>query len=91
MVRMYTTRWCPYCIAARRLFDALGVPYEDIDVGADPRLRAEMESRAGRHTVPQIWIGERHVGGYDDVSALRASGVLSRLLDEAATEQQKNH
>jgi glutaredoxin 3 len=90
MVRMYTTRWCPYCIAARRLFDALGVAYEDIDVGADPRLREDMESRSGRHTVPQIWIGEKHVGGFDDVNALRASGALARLLDEAAG-QQKNH
>ena len=79
-VRMYTTRWCPYCIAARRLFDSLGVSYEDTDVGADPALRAEMERRSGRHTVPQIWIADRHVGGFDDVNALHARGQLMPLL-----------
>lgn len=79
-VRMYTTRWCPYCIAARRLFDSLGVDYEDIDVGGDPRLRAEMERSSGRHTVPQIWIGDRHMGGFDDVNALHARGQLMPLF-----------
>lgn len=86
-VRMYTTRWCPYCVAARRLFDRLGVAYEDTDVGADPALRAEVERRSGRHTVPQIWIGDRHLGGFDDVSALHARGQLLPLLgmaDEAS-------
>jgi glutaredoxin 3 len=83
-VRMYTTRWCPYCIAARRLFEALGVPFEDIDVGADPALRAEMEARSGRRTVPQIWIGARHVGGFDDVDALHARGLLMPLLDSGS-------
>ncbi len=82
-VRMYTTRWCPYCIAARRLFDALGVSYEDTDVSADPALRAEMERRSGRHTVPQIWIGDRHMGGFDDVNALHARGQLISLLGNA--------
>ena len=55
-VTIYTTRPCPYCIAARELLGRLGVDYEDIDVGADAALRAEMERRAGRRTVPQIWI-----------------------------------
>jgi len=82
-VRMYTTRWCPYCIAARRLFDALGVSYEDTDVSADPALRTEMERRSGRHTVPQIWIGDRHMGGFDDVNALHARGQLISLLGNA--------
>jgi glutaredoxin 3 len=80
---MYTTRWCPYCIAARRLFDSLGVAYQDIDVGGDPGLRAEMERRSGRHTVPQIWIGDRHVGGFDDVNALHARGQLMPLFGDA--------
>ena len=79
-IRMYTTRWCPYCVAARRLFDALGVAYEDIDVGHDSALRADMERRSGRHTVPQIWIGDRHVGGFDDVNTLHARGQLVPLL-----------
>ena len=80
-VRIYTTRWCPYCIAARALFDALGVAYEDIDVGTDPALRAVMERRARRDTVPQIWIGERHVGGFDDMDDLHRRGLLLPLLD----------
>ena len=78
-VRMFTTRWCPYCVAARRLFESLGVPFEDTDV-SDPRLRADMEQRSGRNTVPQIWIGDRHVGGFDDVDALHARGLLMPLL-----------
>jgi glutaredoxin 3 len=83
VVRMYTTRWCPYCVAARRLFASLGVAFEDTDVGAEPSLRAEMERRSGRHTVPQIWIGDRHVGGFDDVNALHARGQLLPLLGSA--------
>ena len=69
---------------ARRLFDSLGVHYEDTDVGADPALRAEIERHSGRHTVPQIWIGDRHVGGFDDVNALHARGQLLPLLGIAA-------
>ncbi len=83
---MFTTRWCPYCVAARRLFDALGVVYEDVDVGLDPALRADMEHRSGRHTVPQIWIGDRHVGGFDDVNALHARGQLMPLLGIAGPD-----
>ncbi len=79
-VRILSTRWCPYCIAARRLFETLGVPYEDTDVSRDPALRADMEARSGRRTVPQIWIGDRHMGGFDDVNALHARGMLMPLL-----------
>ncbi len=79
-VRILGTRWCPYCIAARRLFETLGVPYEDTDVSRDPALRADMEARSGRRTVPQIWIGDRHMGGFDDVNALHARGMLMPLL-----------
>jgi glutaredoxin 3 len=78
---MYTTPWCPYCIAARRLLDALGVRYEDVDVSADRALRVDMERRSGRQTVPQIWIGSRHVGGFDDMNALHQRGLLLPLLD----------
>ena len=60
--------------------DALGVPYEDTDVSRDPALRADMEARSGRRTVPQIWIGDRHMGGFDDVNALHARGMLMPLL-----------
>ena len=79
-VRMFSTQWCSYCFAARRLFETLGVPYEDIDVSRDPALRADMEARSGRRTVPQIWIGDRHMGGFDDVNALHARGMLMPLL-----------
>jgi glutaredoxin 3 len=81
---MYATRWCPYCIAARRLLDGLMVKYEDVDVGADLALRAEMERRAGRYTVPQIWVGSTHVGGFDDLDALHRKGLLQPLLDHAS-------
>lgn len=80
-VTMYTTRWCPYCNAARELLDALNVAYEDIDVGGNRALREEMERRSGRYTVPQIWIGVHHVGGYDDMHALHRQGRLQPLLD----------
>ena len=78
---MYTTRWCPYCVAARDMLDALGVTYVDVDVSADPTLRADMERRSGRYTVPQIWIGEHHVGGFDDMDGLHRRGLLLPLLD----------
>lgn len=81
---MYSTPWCPYCVAARRLFDTLGVPYEDIDVSADRALRARMAERAGRYTVPQIWIGEQHVGGFDDIDELHRRGKLIPMLDESS-------
>jgi glutaredoxin 3 len=87
-VTMYTTPWCPYCVAARNLLSALGARYEDIDVSGQPQLRAEMERRSGRHTVPQIWIGSRHVGGFDDIDALHRRGLLQPLLDEASRNAQ---
>ena len=64
---MYTTRFCPYCMRARQLLDAKGVAYNDIAVDGDPARRAEMETASGRHTVPQIWVGDTHVGGFDDL------------------------
>jgi glutaredoxin 3 len=79
-VQIYTTDWCPYCNAAKSLLDDKGVPYEEIDV-TDPTLRAEMMQRAhGRRTVPQIFIGESHVGGYDEMAALERRGQLDSLL-----------
>lgn len=81
---MYATRWCPYCVAARGLLDSLGVRYEEIDVGGNRALRAEMERASGRSTVPQIWVGARHVGGFDDLDALHRRGLLQPLLDEVS-------
>jgi glutaredoxin 3 len=78
---MYTTRFCPYCVAARRLLESKGVSFEDIAVDGNPELRQSMSARAGQHTVPQIWVGETHVGGYTDLAALERSGKLDQLLD----------
>ncbi|SOB95203.1 glutaredoxin 3 [Rhodobacter maris] len=80
-VEIYTTRSCPYCIAAKELLSAKGVAFEETDVGADPALRRRMTERAqGGYTVPQIFIGGEHVGGCDDLHALDAAGRLDTLL-----------
>jgi glutaredoxin 3 len=80
-VEIYTTPICPYCHAAKRLLDRKGVRYREIDVSRDPNLRAAMTQRAhGRRTVPQIFIGETHVGGSDDLHALDHAGKLDPLL-----------
>jgi len=79
-VVMYTTSWCPYCARARALFDGKGVPYTEIDVEAVDGARAEMQQRSGRTSVPQIFVGDRHLGGYDDTSALDRRGELDPLL-----------
>ena len=79
-VQIYSTDWCPYCSAAKSLLDSKGVPYEEIDV-TEPSLRIAMVERAnGRRTVPQIFIGDRHIGGYDDLSTLERRGQLDPLL-----------
>ncbi len=79
-VEIYTTPTCPYCHAAKALLQDKGVEYEEITV-LDPELRASMTERAhGRRTVPQIFIGDTHVGGYDDMAALDRQGGLDPLL-----------
>lgn len=80
-VTIYTTPWCPYCHAAKALLTKKGVSFEEIDVDGKPELRQAMTARAsGRTSVPQIFIGERHVGGSDDLHALEARGALDPLL-----------
>ena len=82
-ITMYTTRFCPYCMRARALFESKGVEYTDIPVDGNPALRQEMMEKAGRHTVPQIWIGEEHIGGCDELYQLERHGELdSRILSE---------
>jgi glutaredoxin 3 len=82
-VTLYTTPICPFCVAAKRLLDSKGVEYTDIDVMAEPDRRAEMMQRAnGRHTVPQIFVGETHVGGCDELHQLERAGKLDPLLAE---------
>jgi glutaredoxin 3 len=80
-VTLYTTRFCPYCMRARGLLDSKGVQYTDIAVDGEPQLRQEMMQRSGQHTVPQIWIGEQHVGGFDDMARLEQQGQLDELLE----------
>ncbi|MDW4549200.1 glutaredoxin 3 [Defluviimonas sp. D31] len=80
-VEIYTTPWCPYCLAAKRLLLAKGVAFEEIDVSGDPELRAAMMERAhGRYTVPQIFIDGEHIGGSDDLHALDRIGKLDPML-----------
>lgn len=79
-VTIYTTPICGYCAAAKRLLDQKGVSYDEIDVMRDMAKKQEMMQRAGRHTVPQIWIGDTHIGGCDDLYALERAGKLDPML-----------
>ena len=80
-VIIYRTNYCPYCDMAKRLFDEMGVDYEQIDVTSDAEGRKKMmELSGGKRTVPQIFIDGKSVGGFTDVRALRASGELDKLL-----------
>ncbi len=82
-VVMYSTPFCPYCLRAKSLLASKNIEFTDIDVGADPGLRVEMMERSGRRTVPQIWIGEQHIGGFDDMYLLERQGRLDELLNGA--------
>jgi glutaredoxin 3 len=77
---MYSKSWCPYCVRARQLLQRKGAVYEEIDIETSPERREEMIQRSGRRTVPQIFIGERHIGGSDDLYALDAVSGLDPLL-----------
>lgn len=79
-VVIYSSDWCPYCIRAKSLLERKQVAFEEIRVDGKPQLRAEMSSKAGRTSVPQIWIGATHVGGCDDLFALERAGKLDALL-----------
>lgn len=79
-VTVYSTHVCPYCVRAKALLDRKHVPYTDIMVDQDPAKLAEMMQKSGRRTVPQIFVGEQHVGGCDDLYALDRSGGLDPLL-----------
>jgi glutaredoxin 3 len=80
---LYVTGWCPYCQRVRALFAKKGLEFTEIDVEDDGKLREEMIARSGRRTVPQIFIGDKHVGGCDDLLALDGSGELDRLIQGA--------
>ncbi len=80
-IKIYTTPICPYCVRAKSLLKKKGAAFEEVDVFMDAGARAEMEEKSeGRRTVPQIYLGEKHVGGCDDLYALESQGKLDPLL-----------
>ena len=87
-VVMYATSWCPYCSRARQLLERKGVALEEIDIEGAPDARMQMMSRSGQRTVPQIFIGETHVGGCDDLLDLDARGGLDKLLQTGVTDDE---
>lgn len=80
-ILVYSTGFCPYCIRARRLLNRKRVRFLEIRVDRDPEQWVEMERRSGRNTVPQIFVGETHVGGYDDMATLDRQGELDGILN----------
>jgi glutaredoxin 3 len=82
-VTIYTTRFCPFCIRAKHLLNSKQVAYTEIPVDGDPAARRAMTERAGRTSVPQIWINDVHVGGCDELYALERQGRLDALLNES--------
>lgn len=81
-VRMYSTHYCPFCVMAKRLLSAKGVQIEEVRVDETPERRDEMVRITGRRTVPQIFVGDVHVGGFDDLHALDRAGRLDPLLND---------
>ena len=80
-VLMYTTAICPYCVAAKNFLKSRGAAWTEVRVDTDPARRTEMMARTQRSSVPQIFIGDRHIGGYDDLVALDRAGGLKPLLE----------
>lgn len=79
-VTLYTTRFCPYCLRAKQLLSHKKVDFNEVAVDGDRELFAEMQRLSGRRTVPQIWIGEEHIGGCDELYKLERQGVLDSML-----------
>jgi glutaredoxin 3 len=82
-ITVYVTGWCPYCQRAKSLLATKNLVFDEINVDDDAKFRQEMIERSGRRTVPQVFIGEAHVGGCDDLFALEGSGELDRLIQGA--------
>ncbi|MCS3468025.1 glutaredoxin 3 [Pseudomonas sp. Pseusp122] len=80
-VIVYSSDYCPYCSRAKQLLKSKDIEFDEIVVDGKPQLRAEMTKKAGRTSVPQIWIGSTHVGGCDDLFALERAGKLDALLE----------
>ena len=83
-VTIYTKPYCPYCIRAVSLLEKKGIDFTEIEAAFDPEKRAEMMQRSGRTTFPQIFVGDLHIGGCDDLMALEREGRLDPLLQQAA-------
>lgn len=81
-VLIYTTRTCPFCVRAKALLDSKGVPYTEIGVDGDAKARAEIRERSGQRTVPQIWIGDKHIGGCDELFQVVSAGKLQTYLND---------
>ena len=79
-VIVYSSDYCPYCMRAKYLLQSKGVAFQEVKVDGKPQVRAEMTQKAGRTSVPQIWIGSTHVGGCDELHALEGAGKLDALL-----------
>ncbi len=82
-ITIYVAGWCPYCQRAMHLMSQKNLAFTEINVEDDPKFRDEMVERSGRRTVPQIFIGDKHIGGCDDLFALDRSGELDRLIQGA--------
>lgn len=82
-ITLYVAGWCPYCQRAKQLLTQKSLVFDEINVDDDAKFREEMTARSGRRTVPQIFIGDKHIGGCDDLFALDGSGELDRLIQGA--------
>ena len=80
-ILIYTSRWCLFCTRAKQLLDSKGLTYTELSVDGEPELRADMAAKAGRPSVPQIWIGDHPVGGCDDLFALERTSALDALFN----------
>ena len=80
-IKMYTTPWCPYCVAAKQLFKSKGVDFEDVNVAGNRKMRSWLLDVTGQRTVPQIFINDTSIGGFSDAQALDHSGKLDQLLE----------
>ncbi len=90
MITIYESSWCGFCRAAKRLLQNKGWEFESRNVDGNAALRAEMTEKAGRTSVPQIWIGETHVGGYDDLAELESNDELDALYERAKNSSQSH-
>lgn len=87
-ITVYSKSWCPYCVRAKALLDSKGVNYTEVDLEREPERVSEMVERSGgRRTVPQIFVGDQHLGGCDDLYALDRAGTLDSLLASASEEE----